>query len=640
MGRPARSYVGMVIYIDYVNRAGRGLVKVCGIVGVACSGPCSRYFGKPVGLLIKECLLNLEYRGYDSVGFAVYSSGRIVVRKSRGKILEVERKLGFDEFDGAVAIGHTRWATHGEPSDSNAHPHLDCGGGVAVVHNGIIHNYLELREYLRVGGHVFRSETDTEVVPHLLEELIGRGYSTLDALRELARTLKGAYALAVVVSHEPGRIYFIRNVSPLVIGIRDGAVFVASDIPAFLRYTNRVVVLEDGDFGYVSADEIYVENVVRGVVDWRGRVRVVDWTPDMVAKGGYPHFMLKEIHEQPTALRNTLASIPPEVGEAVKAVAKADRVFLTACGTSYHAALVGEYLLNTLCGLSATAFIASEYLRYRKILREGDVLVAVSQSGETIDTLMAVREARKRGAKVVAVANVLFSAIPRESDVAIYTRAGPEIAVAATKTFTAQLAVLLYLATEVARTLGTEDPGYLDLLRREIAALPELAGGAILLHEARIKRLAEKLRDKTNAFYLGRGIGVPVSMEGALKLKEIAYIHAEAYPAGESKHGPIALVEEDFPVLFTVFDDEFKDLLLGNLEEMKSRKAFTVGLVPKGYPDIARRFDFAIEMPKLAPYTAAVLYSMPYQLIAYYTSVAKGLDPDKPRNLAKTVTVE
>jgi len=613
---------------------------VCGIVGVVCNGLCSKQFGKPIGMLIKECLLNLEYRGYDSVGFAIYSSGRVVVRKSRGKILEVERKLGFDEFDGSLAIGHTRWATHGEPTDYNAHPHVDCSGRIAVVHNGIIHNYLELKEYLKARGHVFRSETDTEVVPHLLEELTGRGYSALDALRELVRTLRGAYALAIVFSHEPGRIYFVRNVSPLVIGIGDGAVFVASDIPAFLRYTNRVVVLEDGDFGYVSPSEIYVENSVKGVVEWRGRVRVVDWTPDMVAKEGYPHYMLKEIHEQPTALRNTLASIALEVGEAVKVVAKANRVFLTACGTSYHAALVGEYLLNTLCGLNATSFIASEYLRYRKVFREGDVLVAISQSGETIDTLMAVREARKRGARVVAVANVLFSAIPRESDVAIYTRAGPEIAVAATKTFTAQLAVLLYLATEVAKILGSEDPDHLGELRREMTSLPELAGAVILQHEARIRRLAEKLRDKTNAFYLGRGIGVPISMEGALKLKEIAYIHAEAYPAGESKHGPIALVEEGFPVLFAVFDDEFRDLLMGNVEEMRARRAFTVGLVPRGYPDLARRFDFAVEMPRLTPYAAAVLYAIPYQLVAYYTSVARGLDPDKPRNLAKTVTVE
>ena len=613
---------------------------MCGIVGVVCDGPCSRYFGRPVGLLIKECLLNLEYRGYDSVGFAVYSSGRLVVRKSRGKILEVERKLGFDELDGSVAIGHTRWATHGEPSDSNAHPHVDCGGRVAVVHNGIIHNYLELREYLRGRGHVFRSETDTEVVPHLLEELLSRGYTTLDALRELARTLRGAYALAIVVSGEPDRIYFIRNVSPLVIGLLEGVVFLASDIPAFLRYTKRVVVLEDGDFGYVSPSGVYVENIVKGVVDWRGRLRVVDWTPDMVAKGGYPHFMLKEIHEQPTALGNTLASIPPEVGKAVKTVARASRVFLAACGTSYHAALVGEYLLNTLCGLSATAFVASEYLRYRKVFREGDVLIAISQSGETIDTLMAVREARKRGARVIAVANVLYSAIPRESDVAIYTRAGPEIAVAATKTFTAQLVALLYLATEVARVLGSEDPGYLDLLRREMTSLPELAGEVIHVHEARIRRLADRMRGKVSAYYLGRGIGVPVSMEGALKLKEVAYIHAEAYPAGESKHGPIALVEEDFPVLFAVFDDEFRDLLLGNVEEMRARRAFAVGLVPRGYQDVARRFDFALEMPRLTPYTAAVLYSIPYQLLAYYTSVAKGLDPDRPRNLAKTVTVE
>lgn len=613
---------------------------MCGIIGIVCNDSCSKYFGKPLGLLIKESLLNLEYRGYDSVGFAVSRHGKVIVRKSKGKILDVDKKLGFDEFDGVVGIGHTRWATHGEPNDVNAHPHTDCRGGIAVVHNGIIHNYLEFKEMLKARGHVFKSDTDTEVVPHLLEELISKGFSVLDAVRKLAKILKGAYALAIIVSSDPSKIYFVRNVSPLVIGIQDNAVFIASDIPAFLKYTNKVIVLEDGDFGYVSPSEIYIENIERGFVEWLKRVRVIDWAPDMIAKGGFPHYMLKEIHEQPIALRNTLASIGSEVSKIVDLIVKADRVFFTACGTSYHAALVGEYMFNTLCGLNVTSFIASEYLRYRKVFREGDIVVAVSQSGETIDTLMAVREARKRGAKVVAIANVLYSAIPRESDAVVYTRAGPEIAVAATKTFTAQLLVLLYTAIEVAQRLNSENVNYIGLIRREMEMLPELVENVIHTYEARVKGLAEKLKNKTNAFYLGRGIGVPISMEGALKLKEIAYIHAEAYPAGESKHGPIALVEEDFPVFFAIFDDEYKDLLLGNLEEMKARRAFTIGLIPKNYVDPVKKLDFVIEMPRLTPYTASILYSIPYQLVAYYTSVAKGLDPDKPRNLAKTVTVE
>lgn len=613
---------------------------MCGIIGIACSTTCSKVLGKFLGLVIKECLLNLEYRGYDSVGFAIIDESNMVIRKSKGKISDVEKKLSFDEYDGSVGIGHTRWATHGEPSDRNAHPHTDCRGNIIVVHNGIIHNYLELKEMLIEKGHVFKSETDTEVIPHFLEDLLTKGYSVLDAVRTLAKVLKGAYALAIIVSSEPQKIYFIRNVSPLVIGIGSNVSFIASDIPAFLRFTNKVIVLDDGDFGYVSPSEMYIENIDKGIVDWRKRTRIVDWTPEMIAKEGFPHFMLKEIHEQPIALRNTLASVGVEIADVVKVLSKSSRIFLTACGTSFHAALVGEYIFNTLCGLNATTFIASEYLRYRKVFREGDVVIAISQSGETIDTLMAVREAKKCGAKVVAISNVLYSAIPRESDAVVYTRAGPEIGVAATKTFTTQLLVLLLISIEVAALLGLENQQNLEYIRREVREIPDIIENVIHLHEARIRRLAEKLKNKTNAFFLGRGIGVPISMEGALKLKEIAYVHSEAYPAGESKHGPIALVEEDFPVFFALFEDEYKELLISNIEEMKARRAFTIGLVPKNFNEAIKRLDIVFEIPRLTPYTAAIVYAVPYQLIAYYTSVSKGLDPDKPRNLAKTVTVE
>ncbi|MEM2512154.1 MAG: glutamine--fructose-6-phosphate transaminase (isomerizing), partial [Ignisphaera sp.] len=525
-------------------------------------------------------------------------------------------------------------------SDRNAHPHTDCRSNIVIVHNGIIHNYLELKEMLIEKGHVFKSETDTEVIPHFLEDLLAKGYNVLDAVRTLAKVLKGAYALAIIVSSEPQKIYFIRNVSPLVIGVGSNVSFIASDIPAFLRFTNKVIVLDDGDFGYVSSSEIYIENVNKGVIDWRKRMRIVDWTPEMIAKEGFPHFMLKEIHEQPIALRNTLASVGVEITDVIKVLADSNRIFLTACGTSFHAALVGEYIFNTLCGLNATTFIASEYLRYRKVFREGDVVVAISQSGETIDTLMAVREAKKCGAKVVAISNILYSAIPRESDAVVYTRAGPEIGVAATKTFTTQLLVLLLISIEVAGFLGAENRQNLEYIRKEVREIPDIIENVIHLHEARIRRLAEKLKNKTNAFFLGRGIGVPISMEGALKLKEIAYVHAEAYPAGESKHGPIALVEEDFPVFFALFEDEYKELLISNIEEMKARRAFTIGLIPKNFNEAIKRLDIIFEIPRLTPYTAAIVYAVPYQLIAYYTSVSKGLDPDKPRNLAKTVTVE
>ncbi|MEM3980174.1 MAG: glutamine--fructose-6-phosphate transaminase (isomerizing) [Ignisphaera sp.] len=613
---------------------------MCGIIGITCGTTCSKVLDKFLGLVIKECLLNLEYRGYDSVGLAVIDENKIIIRKSKGKILDVEKKLGFDEYDGSVGIGHTRWATHGEPSDRNAHPHTDCRGTIAVVHNGIIHNYLELKELLIGKGSSCSGETDEEVIPHFIEDLLNQGYSILEAVRTLAKILKGTYALAIIVSTEPQRIYFIRNVSPLVVGVGNNVLFIASDIPAFLKFTNKVIVLDDGDFGYISPSEIYIENINKGIVDWKKRIRVVDWTPDMIAKEGFPHFMLKEIHEQPIALKNTLASVGVEVTDVVKVLVNSNRIFLTACGTSFHAALVGEYLFNTICGLSAASFIASEYLRYRKVFREGDVVVAISQSGETIDTLMAVREAKKRGAKIIAISNVLFSAIPRESDAVVYTRAGPEIGVAATKTFTTQLLVLLLISIEIANLLNTESSQYLEQVRKEVSEIPNIIENVIHIHEARIRRLAEKLRNKTNAFFLGRGIGVPISMEGALKLKEIAYIHAEAYPAGESKHGPIALVEKDFPVFFALFDDEYKDLLIGNIEEMKARRAFTVGLIPKNFNEAKKRLDMVFEMPKLTPYTAAIVYTVPYQLIAYYTSVSKGFDPDKPRNLAKTVTVE
>lgn len=614
---------------------------MCGIIGIACSSRGVNVFGKSLGLIIKDSLLNLEYRGYDSVGFAIVDEhGKIVVKKSKGKILDVEMKLGFDEYDGGVGIGHTRWATHGEPSDINAHPHTDCSNSIAVVHNGIIYNYQELKKLLIEKGHVFKSETDTEVVPHLIEEFIKNGYTVLEAIRLLVKIVKGAYALAIIVSNDPYKIYFVKNISPLVIGISNDIVFIASDIPAFLKHTNKVIVLDDGDFGYISPSEIYVENIDKGIVDWKKRIRVIDWTPEMILKGGFSHFMLKEIHEQSIALRNTLNSLGEEVEEIIKLLINARRIFLTGCGTSFHAALTGEYMLNVLCGIDTTSFISSEYMRFKKLFKDGDVLIAISQSGETIDTLMAVREAKKKNVKIVSICNVIDSAIPRESDKVVYTRAGPEISVAATKTFTAQLLVLLNLSIKLAKHMQSENSSILNRIEKELKEIPSIVTQVLHKYEPRIKSFAEKSKYFRNAFYLGRGIGLPISMEGALKLKEIAYIHAEAYPAGESKHGPIALIEENFPVFFVVLDDEYKEHILSNIEEMKARKALTIGLTPKNFEKILKKIDIVFEMPKLTPYTASIIYTIPYQLIAYYTAIAKGFDPDKPRNLAKTVTVE
>ena len=617
----------------------------CGIVGVVAKEGALR---KPLGRVIRESLKKLEYRGYDSVGFAILTrDGRLVVRKSRGMIDNVSAKLGFDSFDGLVGIGHTRWATHGRPSDANAHPHVDCSGTIAVVHNGIIENYEEIRTELIRLGHRFTSDTDTEVIPHLMEEFKRQGASPYEAFKKTVSRLKGAYALAVIDASTPDRIYFARSTSPLVVGLGNSANFLASDIPAFLEFTRRVIVLRDGEVGYVTADDVVVEyrpKAGSGETLWvpinlASRVRVVEWTAEMAMKGGYPHFMLKEIHEQPNALSSTLAGIEDQVADVVKALSRAESVVIVGAGTSFHASYLGSLLMSNLARKRSVAVISSEARWHLKSLGEGDAVIAVSQSGETIDTLLAVREAKSVGALTIALSNVVDSAIPRESHMAIYTRAGPEIGVAATKTFTTQVAVLSYLAVKVAERVGAisgyEASEYVTALRR----VPETAAAIIAMHEAKARAVARRMAERTNAFYLGRGYSLPIAMEGALKLKEIAYVHAEAYPAGESKHGPIALVEESFPVLFTAVGRSDGEMIRSNIEEMKARLAWTLAVAPQSLSDVLRAVDVAFKMPDLPEVAAVVTYVIPYQLIAYYTAVRKGHDPDKPRNLAKTVTV-
>ncbi len=581
----------------------------------------------------------MEYRGYDSVGYAVIGES-LILRKAAGKLDDVAGKLNFEGVDGFVGMGHTRWATHGSPNDINAHPHSDCTGRIVVAHNGIVQNYLELKEWLIKKGHIFRSETDTEVIPHLIEELKSRGMTTLDALRRTVKTLRGTFAILVLDLDEPNKIFFARYVSPLIIGVGEGVNFIASDIPAFLKHTNRVLVLKDGELGYVSQKTVYVEHVERGVVDVSRRIRIIDWTPSMAMKGGYPHFMLKEIHEQPMALRTTINGFDESLDKAAEMIMEANNVFIAACGTSYHAALVGEYALAKLAGRLAHPFIASEYTKYLNAIDENDLLIAVSQSGETIDTLMAVRKFKGRGARVIAVSNVVDSAIPRDSDLPIYTKAGPEIGVAATKTFTTQVAVLLELSYRLGLKTGRLTKSeYLDL-HRELTMVPKVVSSVIRRYEGHCKELGRRLKPITSMYYLSRGVGVPVAMEGALKLKEISYIHAEAYPAGESKHGPIALIERGFPTMFLAFRDEYMEAILGNVMEMKARGAYTIGLVPEDSSKLIEKLDYPLKMPYLTPYAASIVYVVPLQLIAYYASVERGLDPDKPRNLAKTVTVE
>lgn len=611
---------------------------MCGIIGIVL---VKGALGKRLGVVLRRCIKNLEYRGYDSVGFAILDWNNVlIVRKSKGKIDEVSRKLGFDDYDGHTGIAHTRWATHGKPSDINAHPHIDCTRKIAVVHNGVIENYQELREELSKKGHVFVSETDTEVVAHLIEEYKKKGLSTYDAFKKAIKRLRGAYALAVIDEDEPGKIFFAKNTSPLIIGLGKSNTFIASDIPAFLEYTNRILVLNDGEVGYITPNEVFIEHIDDGIVDVRERIRVIDWTPEMAKKAGYPHHMLKEIHEQPIALSSTLAGIGIEAKKLAEIIASSNHVYLTGAGTSFHACLIAEYLLNNLVGVKASAFIASEYGRFKKTISRNDLLIAVSQSGETIDTLMAVRKAKSKGAIVAAISNVIDSAIPRESNIAVYTRAGPEIGVAATKTFTTQVLLLTWVVVRAAEIKGEISEKEANNILGSLKRIPDIVDTTIRLVEPLARKLASELSLKHNAYYLGRGLAVPVSMEGALKLKEIAYIHAEAYPAGESKHGPIALIEEGFPVFFTILDDEYRDLIVANVEEMRARGAWIITVAPKDHEKVFSISSFVFKMPKLEHWVEPIPYIIPYQLLAYYTSITRGYDPDKPRNLAKTVTVE
>lgn len=610
----------------------------CGIIGVTARK--NRGASSRIAEIVKKGLEKLEYRGYDSVGVAAIYDNKIVVRKGKGKLSEVNRRVKLDKVLGWTVVGHTRWATHGAPSDVNAHPHIDCSGRIAVVHNGIIQNYVELKKELTSKGHHFRSETDTEVLAHLIEEYLEEESGVFQAFKRALRRVKGSYAFGVIVADEPDKIFFARKDSPLVIGVGEGMNFIASDIPAFLEYTRNVIIVYDGEVGFITPDSIYLEDESGVPIDVKARIRKIDWTPDMAKKEGYPHFMIKEIHEQPRALRDTLRGLDESVEKASELILEARRVYFVAAGTSYHACLVGDYLLNVLAGIPSLSMISSEYKKYRRSIGEGDVVIAVSQSGETIDTLMAIRVFKKNGAKVISVSNIVDSAIPRESHYTIYTRAGPEIGVAATKTFTTQLLVLSWLSLSVAEKMGKLSRDKVEKLRKELEKAPSLVSDIIARYEGVTKKLGEELMNSSNAFYLGRGIGLPIAMEGALKLKEIAYIHAEAYPAGESKHGPIALVEPGFPVVFLVFEDEWKRHMLGNIEEMKARGAYAIGVIPEGSDFIEERLDKAIVIPKLEPIVGTIVYSVPLQLIAYYAAVAKGYDPDKPRNLAKTVTVE
>ncbi|ADV64342.1 glutamine--fructose-6-phosphate transaminase (isomerizing) [Desulfurococcus mucosus] len=612
---------------------------MCGIIGLCLRDKKALRLGEA----IYRGLLRLEYRGYDSAGVAVVSDGKLVVLKGKGKLRDLEEKYSFTKLEGVTGIGHTRWATHGAPSDVNAHPHTDCGNVFAVVHNGVLENYLELKKALSARGHVFRSETDTEVVAHLIEEYYRETGDVYQAFRRAVAALKGAYALLMVTPLEPDKIFFARKDSPLVIGVGPGYNLVASDIPALLEHTRRIIVVRDGWVGYITPSSIHVEDASSGrLVNAADYVRIVEWDISDAEKEGYPHFMLKEIHEQPRALRSTLHGLMSDamMGEAAEMLADADTVFVTGAGTSYHASEYFALISMRLAERPVIAFIASEYGSYVNAAGPRDVLVAVSQSGETMDTLKALRAFKKRGSRVISLTNAVDSAIARESDVAVYTRAGPEIGVAATKTFLTQTLALTWLAVETATRIGSLRGGEEMELLKELESTPKHVEESISTTSELVKKLAERIAGSKSMYYLSRGVGLPVAREGALKIKEIAYVHAEAYPAGESKHGPIALVEPSFPVVFTIPNDaELQRMLLGNIEEMRARGGVIVGVLPRG-SELRERVDLAIEVPRAHWIATALTHTPPLQLLAYHVASLKGLDPDKPRNLAKTVTVE
>jgi len=590
---------------------------------------------------MRQALERLEYRGYDSVGQATISDNKLILKKDKGKISEVHAKINLDDMPGSIGIAHTRWATHGAPSKENAHPHTDCDGCIAVIHNGIIENFMELRKELEDSGHSFESRTDTEAIAHLVEEAVKKGSSLPGAVIDTMRKLKGAFAIAVLSSHDPQRIVCARRESPLVIGIGEHAVYCASDVPAFLPLTNKAIWLEEDEVASLELGKVEIRALRTGEAVKRAPVEVT-WTREAAEKSGYTHFMLKEIHEQPQAIRNALRTQRIYYDLVASRLDSAEAVYLIGCGTAYHACLAGSYSLAKLAGLRCQAVIASEFNHvHADLLNRDSVVVAMSQSGETADTLNAVRQSREKGASIIGVANVMGSTLTRLSDVYIGQNSGPEIGVAATKTFTAQVTVLTKLAVILAerrRRIGPEQAAH---HLEKLAEVPDAVADVLQKHENKVKDIARRYKDRRSFCFLGRGISEVTAIEGRLKLLEIAYVPSLAYAAGESKHGFIAIVEPGYPVVFVAPKDETHSKIIGNIMEMKARGADVVSVIEEGDDQVRSISDDVIEMPKDIPSVMTpLIYVVPLQLLAYNIAVEKGHDPDRPRNLAKSVTVE
>jgi len=610
---------------------------MCGIVG---------YTGnRPAAAVVLEGLKRLEYRGYDSAGLAVVGPNGVDVFKAPGKIAVLEKEIGPVLPAGHTALSHTRWATHGVPNRANAHPHTDCGGTIAVVHNGIIENAGLLRAALQKRGHVFRSETDTEVLAHLIEELHTKGAPLTESVAGALRQVEGTYGIGVVSSREPDTIVAARKGSPLLVGVGAGENFIASDASAVLAHTRSVVYLDDGEIAVVRPNEYRILD--QHTVEKQKAVTQIDWDLATVERGGYAHFMLKEIMEQPESLRDTLRGRLLEDEGDVKLgglnisdedLLKIQRIVITACGTSWHSALIGEYMMEELARIPTEVEYASEF-RYRNpIVDEHTLVVGISQSGETADTLAALREAKRRGARTLGLVNVVGSTIAREVDGGIYLHAGPEIGVASTKAFTSQIAALALLTLKMGRLRALSILQGREVVKA-LARLPELVE-RVLAKAPEVEQIAERLVRASNVLYLGRGYNFPVALEGALKLKEISYIHAEGYPAAEMKHGPIALIDDLMPVVFVAPKDAVYQKVASNVEEVKARGGHVLAVVTEGDTSVARLADQKIEIPETLDLLTPVLTVLPLQLLAYYIAVRRGCNVDQPRNLAKSVTVE
>ncbi|MBN2425537.1 MAG: glutamine--fructose-6-phosphate transaminase (isomerizing) [Calditrichaceae bacterium] len=608
---------------------------MCGIVG---------YIGdkEAVPILING-LKRLEYRGYDSAGLAVLQNGDINIIKEVGKIRNLEMAVNKVAMDGVIGIGHTRWATHGAPNQVNAHPHIDQSGQITLIHNGIIENYAVLKQALQNKGHKFRSETDTEVIAHLIEELYQGDFEK--AFREALIDLEGTFGLCVISKHDPEHIYVARKGSPIVIGVGEGENFIASDVTPLIPYTKNVFYLEDDEIAIISKNNIITKTIHNRLIE--KKVQAINFDIEDIEKGGFDHFMLKEIFEQPKTIMDGMRGRIMRDEGLVKLgglssvedkLLKANKIYFLASGTSWHAALIGEYLIEEFCRIPVEVEYSSEF-RYRNpIIKENDVIFAIAQSGETADTLAALREGKHKGAVVLGIVNAVGSTIARETDAGVYIHAGPEIGVASTKAFTSQVTALVLITLMIGRRKGMSMIQGRQLIN-ELMSIPDKVS-KILEQNDYIREISKKYANERNFLYLGRGYNFPVALEGALKLKEISYIHAEGYPAAEMKHGPIALIDENMPVVFLATQDAIYDKIISNIEEVKARKGRVICIANQGDEGIKRFADHVIYIPETCQALMPLLSVIPLQLLAYHIAVLRGCDVDQPRNLAKSVTVE